>query len=814
MAKLILKQQDDVIAEYDLDVMPESFSAGSAEDNDIVISDANVNLNHLQFQMVQGRYTVRDIWSGFGTLYNGNQLVKTVALHHGDRLEIGDYTLVFEEENIQQELHDEGIKSQLERAAAERKFQDDLEFSPYGDAQDDKVTHESAYVGATSRTVNEPATENIASQRSTVPIRRYCLLAISGPYLGKRYFLDKEEIRLGQNPQLNDIVIQKGPWGREDTSIPPRQATIQVRNGRYYLRDNWSELGTYVNQHRLDVAEEVSLSPGDEIRIVSKLKSSIFRFVEYGNWDFSPPKKAGLWWVRNGRFVWLGLSVLIASICLILTIRSYSMHAMLLHRPDQVQAQGAKWLGVEETADNNRVQLDEAGFAYTPAPAMCDLNHDGIPDILYVNHKGNIAAISGQDKIPLWSPIQVKLEHPRSVTFTDLNHDGITDILAIISDSRLLIFDGSQGTLMSTSPAFADVLVGRPAVAEINGDRDLDVIIAGRNGMLHIGISQGWNQKWESIRFYGDSQIGASATDLDGDGQAEILIGSDEGIVHIYSYKNKEFQKININEELRRAKSELFAEQNSIRCPVTTGPIHGKRLGIFISTLEHNLIALEVIEDGGSTKRLWYGEFMASGRQYPTYHAAPVIIDFDGDNKSEIVLSSHNGAVMAFTNEPLSGRALPMWMFIPDSESDDAFIAEPGFADIDKDGVLDVVVAGVLGRLYAISGNDGSTIFEIPLSEYPFSAPPVIGDINADNRLDIVVIDVNYDLYKITTNTIVPRGSVFWSGDALNYVSKNFQARKVNYRRISIISFCTILLVLSPHIIFWWRRKRLRVVFK
>ena len=62
----------------------------------------------------------------------------------------------------------------------------------------------------------------------------------------------------------------------------------------------------------------------------------------------------------------------------------------------------------------------------------------------------------------------------------------------------------------------------------------------------------------------------------------------------------------------------------------------------------------------------------------------------------------------------------------------------PSIADINGDGTLDVVIAGLNQKLYALSGVDGSEIWTIDTND-PSAGVPAVGDINNDGIMDIVV---------------------------------------------------------------------------
>jgi len=81
-----------------------------------------------------------------------------------------------------------------------------------------------------------------------------------GPEEGKVYYLNKEVMILGRQAAC-DIVIPV-------TSVSREHAKITHADGEFYLYDNESRNGTYLNNNRMDTKlSEVPLKNGDRIRI-------------------------------------------------------------------------------------------------------------------------------------------------------------------------------------------------------------------------------------------------------------------------------------------------------------------------------------------------------------------------------------------------------------------------------------------------------------------------------------------------------------------------------------------------------------------
>jgi Tfp pilus assembly protein PilF len=68
---------------------------GRGTDQDIVLADIAVSRRHVTIQLENGRYRLRDLGSGNGTLLNGER-VDSVLLSDGDQIEIGNTLLRFD----------------------------------------------------------------------------------------------------------------------------------------------------------------------------------------------------------------------------------------------------------------------------------------------------------------------------------------------------------------------------------------------------------------------------------------------------------------------------------------------------------------------------------------------------------------------------------------------------------------------------------------------------------------------------------------------------------------------------------------------
>ena len=146
--------------------------------------------------------------------------------------------------------------------------------------------------------------------------------------------------------------------------------------------------------------------------------------------------------------------------------------------------------------------------------------------------------------------------------------------------------------------------------------------------------------------------------------------------------------------------------------------------------------------------------------------AAATLGDLDGDGDLDIILGSHNGALLMSINAgtsvtPAFGAPVQLGITVPGS-----FMSAPALGDLDGDGDLDMVVGNGQGQLFTIA-NTGSSLapaFGAPVQlagiDVGSSSKPALGDLDGDGDLDVVVGNSSGDVF-IMTNTGTAAAAVF-----------------------------------------------------
>jgi len=240
----------------------------------------------------------------------------------------------------------------------------------------------------------------------------------------------------------------------------------------------------------------------------------------------------------------------------------------------------------------------------------------------------------------------------------------------------------------------------------------------------------GWPQRISSI--LGPSPLIAS--DLDGDGTSEVIVGSmwEANAVHAFRVNGQEWT----NGDLDASTNGIFG--------VTMGRINGAPLvvdvngdgskEIFAGSYDGFVHAWKTNGPAGEPQPLT-GWPVAHGTN--GVRTSPVAGDLDGDGDLEIVTVANDGYIRAFH---ANGTMLSGW---PRETPGRSLGSTPAIADLNHDGRDDVVVGGTDSTLYVYSGTGAN----LPGWPHHVGAKilscPVLVDIDGDEDLEIFVFDRN-----------------------------------------------------------------------
>lgn len=404
------------------------------------------------------------------------------------------------------------------------------------------------------------------------------------------------------------------------------------------------------------------------------------------------------------------------------------------------------------------------------APTAADFNGDGYKEIVVGGSDGilHIASFDGSSWSEVWSyqtNNDINAANPpnpnsdnnirTSPAIADLDGDGHLDIVVTLGgfvhttqeDRRnggVLVYryqsdtpwsfvlieplspDGSQGwpqpriDEIGAGPGEGDPdglwdgIPTSPAVGDIDGDGDLEIIVEGMDRRIHAwhhngAAVEGWPiSKWNGDPLWRGGRSSPALGDLDNDGLPEIVVGTMSPKVNGQQGENATLWAIN-------------GDSSSVP-------------GFPIQTEQ-------------------------------CIHSSPALGDIDGDGHLEIVVAVGNGVasgreniVYAWNHDgtPVQTPGGQQWP----QETNNGVLAPPALGDIDGDGELEIVIGEgnydltYDNKVYAWNA-DGSLLDGFPVEppspspwaagSLPIQYTPILADFDGDGTIEILVTHINAD---------------------------------------------------------------------
>lgn len=794
------------------------FTIGSDPDNDYVVKDPAISHRHVEFKKIDSGYYVFDLKSETGTKLNGLPLIQEQQVVDGDEIVIGDLEFIFQMEPNKAQSDD---YRGAEAADLLGEFSDHPIQDAVPDLADQKTEELEAIAevddgGTKSETLDFQGLDEVTGEFTSAEVGEasastegnYYLQAIYGPYLGKKYPLKFGETKIGRDNTLNDIVIRHDEKGQLDPSISRRHATISYRDGRFYVTDKRSKTRTYVNQTKLDTTEEIQVSVGDEIEIVSDQKSTILRMTPE-NVDLSPPKKAGIWWIRNSPRLGLWLSVALALASVGTFGLSYLSTQEVNKKPEQLTFVEELWIPshkIDEESVPTAFRRD--GRYRNPSLALADVDGDKDVDLVITDTSGHLKVIDGKSKEVLWDVADLRIAHNIPVVLSDLNENGLQDILVIGDDTRLRALDGATGTEIWMSPILGDQVSGTPVVSDLDGDGLKDIVICTVDGRIHLGYGQINQVKWVTIETGKTILSKPSTGDWDGDGLPEVFIGTEDGKVLIV-----DGQSVKIK-ELIDIQAEVANDLNPdgsfhIRYPIALADLNmDDQPDLIVGSTAGAYVAL----NGRNLRSIWQERLPSRASRF-AQNLGPAVGDCDGDAIQDVVIASNQVVrVIRGSKESANPKEI-LWTF----EVENDLLSTPvTLADFNKDGAHDVVIGTRRGSVFVLNGKNGEVLAEIQNQWNAISSPLLVADLRGDGFLDISYIREDGSIYVMESNSIIPPNSVVWGqshGDERNigqyaYVGPSSKFYNVATSASGLLFVCVALMTVSA------RQRRFRTIHR
>lgn len=294
-------------------------------------------------------------------------------------------------------------------------------------------------------------------------------------------------------------------------------------------------------------------------------------------------------------------------------------------------------------------------------------------------------------------------------------------------------------------------------MADFDGDGNTDVAIAESKGILHVGYNRLFDIEWLEIDIGIETRAALSAADLDGDGDSEILSATERGLILIIDGVNRKIVgTLDINAELNKSRGSLY-EDNQLRHPVGVADLTGDgSLDLVATSLQGNVIAI----DGASRNRLW-DDLMITELTLTSEYPFPFVLgDVDGDGASDVIASTNQGEIRAYSGAGSQQKARVLWTYSSTDNTDE--IGALALADIDKDRKADILFVTPDRKINIVNGATGTELWSSGRPGAERMTPPLVADLSRDGELDLAVILESGKISTFKINSLVPTSSVLW----------------------------------------------------
>ncbi len=210
-------------------------------------------------------------------------------------------------------------------------------------------------------------------------------------------------------------------------------------------------------------------------------------------------------------------------------------------------ANGSEIADGDASPATDGVLFDTGSFFLRSAPGVADLD-PSVPgqEIVFGSTNGKLHVLDARGKPlsgwPRTGPAQGELFgtlFAAGVTIADLDRDGTPELVFVESSGRLhaMHLDGSElaGFPLAGVQASSNTVVPSPAVGNLQGDGDLEIVVAGSDGRVHVFDAAGTSLLTTPIVSGAASECSPLLGDIDGDGEIEVVLGNENGLLQAWN---------------------------------------------------------------------------------------------------------------------------------------------------------------------------------------------------------------------------------------------------------------------------------------
>jgi len=404
-------------------------------------------------------------------------------------------------------------------------------------------------------------------------------------------------------------------------------------------------------------------------------------------------------------------------------------------------------------------------------PRLIDVDQDGDLDLMMGNYTGRIILYlnKGTKKAPLFTIessrfASAKVSRNSVPSFFDWNQDKFIDLIVGGEDGRLLTYfapgDGNQAQLNwdSSDKLFAGFeldSLSHPIFTDINNDKVQDLLIGNNEGDFLLYINKGTGVDPSALQIIVDNSIDQKSGSLvveSVEGPIELDIADatsgsgsiEEDLEDSEAYIEDEEggKKIVIEPKFAKIPIPLIKNRKIKKSSPTFGDLDGD--GDFDMLLGSKSGRVYYYENQG-TENQW--DFKLTNDDYlktagTLTNSTPMLIDLDQDGDLDILIGSALGRLRYYVNQGTAEEPNFLWdrdwfnrLWLGKN-------AKPAVLDLNDDGILDLLVGTLNGRLTYVSNESNRFLIrrrDFQGIDIGIGSTPSFVDLNNDDVPDLIV---------------------------------------------------------------------------